>query len=355
MNKRITQLYNDPATPGSLGGLGKMFKEFKKFIPDLTMKRLKEWTKTHVGYSLHRPSRKSFLRERILTGTIDYLWEADLVDMSQLKEENDGVTFLLVCIDTFSKYLWVRTLKRKTGTEIIKAFESIINEGRQPKKLRTDKGTEFINKQFQALLKAKGISFYTASNEPKAAIVERVNRTLKTKMYRYFTVANTRRYIEVLQQLVDSYNNTYHRSIRMRPSKVGLNNVGIVRRNLFGNQPVKKKVKYKVGDYVRLSLRKRIFGKGYLENFTEEVFKVNKVFSRNTPTTYGVEDLKGEEIEGRFYGKELQLVDLPETFVIEKIIRRRKSREGKNMYLVRWRGYPPEFDEWVGEDQVQTI
>eukprot|EP00112_Aurelia_sp_Birch-Aquarium-sp1_P025091 Seg8179.2 transcript_id=Seg8179.2/GoldUCD/mRNA.D3Y31 product="putative transposon-derived protein F54H12.3" protein_id=Seg8179.2/GoldUCD/D3Y31 len=268
-----------------------------------------------------------------------------------------------MCHQPLTKNTWVRTLKRKTGKEIIKAFQSILNEGRTPRKLRTDKGTEFINKSFQAFLKSKDISFYTASNDPNAAIVERVNRTLKTKMYRYFTVANSCRYLEVLQQLVKSYNNTYHRSIKMKPSKVGLNNVGIVRRNLFGNttqNPEKntkkrKKKSLKVGDYVRLSLRKRMFKKGYLENFAEEVFKINKKFTNNTPFTYLVEDLMGEVISGRFYGKELQLIDLPETFVIEKVIRKKKLKQGKNIYLVRWRGYPSEFDEWVSEDQVQAI
>ena len=357
MNEAISKLYDDPSIPGSLGGLNKALREFKKYIPSLTMKMLKDWAKEHIGYSIHRPSRKSFLRERILTSTIDYLWEADLVDMTHIKEENDDVTFLLVCIDTFSKYLWVRMLQRKTGAEIIRAFDSILGEGRSPKKLRTDKGSEFMNKPFQAFLKKKKIGFYTANNEPKAAIVERVNKTLKNKMYRYFTIANTLRYVDELQYFVDSYNNTYHRSIKMEPFKVGLNNVEIVRNNLFKKSTKSmKKIKKKliVGDYVRLSFRKRMFKKGYLENFSEEVFKIKKVFSKNIPTTYVVEDLKDEEIDGRFYEQELQLVKLPSSFVVEKIIDE-KSKRGKKSYLVRWRGYPPEFDEWVSEKDLFSL
>ena len=106
------------------------------------------------------------------------------------------------------------------------------SEGRKPEKLRTDKGTEFVNESFQQYLKKKGIQFYTANNEPKASVVERVNRTLKSKLYRYFTAVNSLCYINILQDLVDSYNNTYHRTIGH--ATVSLLNVGTVRRKLYG-------------------------------------------------------------------------------------------------------------------------
>ena len=104
-------------------------------------------------------------------------------------------------------------MKNKTARSLLEAFDSILFEGRKPEKFRMDKGTEFLNESFQQHLKKKNIHFYTANNEPKASVVERVNRTLKSKLYCYFTAVNSLRYIDVLQDLVDSYNNTYHRSI----------------------------------------------------------------------------------------------------------------------------------------------
>ena len=352
----IEALYSNPAIPGSLGGLDRAYREFKKIIPKLTRKDLQEWSKTSLAYSLHRPSRRKFKRERIMTNNIDYLWECDLVDMAHLKKENDNVTFLLTCIDTFSKYAWVMPLKRKTSSEVIKAFKEIMAQGRQPKKLRSDKGSEFINKDFQQLLKKQNITFYTANNEVKAAIVERFNRTLKGRMYRYFTAKNTLRYVDNLQDFVSSYNNTYHRSIGMKPSEVNVGNVRTVRNRLFPE--VRKKRRrlnnYNVGDYVRLSLKKRMFEKGYLENYTEEIFKIAKVFNTRSPTMYEVEDLNGEKISDRFYDDELQRVYLPKTFVVEEILKR-KRKKGKIFYLVRWRGYPSTFDEWVEEGQLEAI
>ena len=124
--------------------------------------------------------------------------------------------------------------------------------------------------------KKQGIQFYTATNEPKAAVVERVNRTLKSKLYRYFTGVNSLHYIDVLQDIVDSYNNTYHRSIGRAPATVSLLNVGQVRRKLYGKieRSKPKRFKFKVGDHVRLSLRKRLFKKGYKMNWTEEIFQI---------------------------------------------------------------------------------
>ena len=123
---------------------------------------------------------------------IDSLWEADLAFVRDVAKENDRVNYLHVVIDVLSKYVWVRPMKNKT------APDSILSEGRKPEKLRTDKGTEFLNESFQKYLKKKNIQFYTANNEPKASVVEPVNRTLKSKLYCYFTEVNSLCYTDVL-------------------------------------------------------------------------------------------------------------------------------------------------------------
>jgi len=111
-------------------------------------------------------------------------------------------------------------LKTKQGKELVKAFQTILASGRKPLKLQTDQGTEFLNRVFQKFLRENKIEFLTVKFELKASVVERFNRTVKNKMYKYFTAKNTLTYIDVLPQLVRSYNNTYHRSIKMKPSHV---------------------------------------------------------------------------------------------------------------------------------------
>ena len=128
---------------------------------------------------LHIPIRHRFRRKQIFTKGIDDLWQADLVDMQSLAQHNDGVKFLLTCIDTFSKYAWVRPLKNKSGLCVKEAFESILDE-KASLNLQTDKSTEFKNTSCQGQLTEYKIKFYTENDDIKAAIVERFNRTLKT-------------------------------------------------------------------------------------------------------------------------------------------------------------------------------
>ena len=158
------------------------------------------------------------------------------------------------------------------------------------------------------MLKRKGIKFYTSENEDlKASVVERFNRSLKTKMYRYFTYKNTRRYIDVLDDMLHSYNNTYHRSIRMAPTEVNVDNEHIVRKRLYPIQPKSHKWKYEVGDRVRIAKQKRPFRKGYLGDWSHEIFKIKSRLP-TVPVTYELVDLAGESIKGRFYNQELQKV-----------------------------------------------
>ena len=144
----------------------------------------------------------------------------DLADMQSMQKFNDGYRYLLVCIDVFSKYAWVVPLKNKTGLSLVDAFKTILSSGRKPEKIITDQGTEFFNKHFKALLKDEDIELYNTYNETKASVVERLIRTLKTRMWRYFTAKKTMRYIDTLPDLVYSYNHTVHPSIKRIPVDV---------------------------------------------------------------------------------------------------------------------------------------
>ena len=131
MNEKSSKLYYDPIFPASLSSLGKFYKEARTVIKNLTKQDLKKWSIKSNTYTIHKSARKKFRRERIYTSKIDYLWEIDSVDVSRLKEFNDGYTFLHVCIDTFSKYVWIRALKKKTGKETTNAFLNILNDSRR--------------------------------------------------------------------------------------------------------------------------------------------------------------------------------------------------------------------------------
>ena len=203
--------YFDPKHPRSFSSPLNFYKHSdKKF----TQKQIKNWLMNQDTYTLHRPVRWHFQRRRILTSGIDDLWQADLADLSSIAEYNDRFKFLLTCVDVFSKYAWVIPLKNKSSKSIVSVFSKIF-EKRKPANLQTDKGSEFLNESAQKLFRDNSINFYTTENEDiKAAVVERFNRTLKTKMWKYFTFMGTHRYVDVLDDLVYSYNNSFHRTIK---------------------------------------------------------------------------------------------------------------------------------------------
>ena len=108
-------------------------------------------------------------------------------------------------------------MKTKTGKEIAHASQKLFLNGR-PSRLWTDKGTEFYNQQLKAVLTAANVKLYSTENEEKSSVVERWNRTMKNIMWKYFTANSTQKYIDVLPSVVEKYNNTYHRAIKLTPS-----------------------------------------------------------------------------------------------------------------------------------------
>ena len=292
---------------------------------------------SELAEELHKPVRRKFKKRRVLVGGIDKIWTADLADMSALSKDNEGFTFLLLVIDKFSKYGWVIPLKDKKGKTVADALKTIFEE-RKPEKLWTDKGKEFYNKDVKDL-----IELYSTENEEKSSVVERWIRTIKEKMWKYFTDNNTYTYIDILPDLVEDYNNTKHSTIKMTPVEASKKeNELTVRRNLY---PDRLKIydlrpKFSVGDEVRISKKKKTFEKGYTTRWTEEIFTITRIQNTN-PITYKIADLKGEEIDGTFYEPELQKTS-QQVFRIEKVI-----EKGKNKSLVKWKGYSDKFNSWV--------
>lgn len=178
--------------------------------------------------------------------------------MRGLSKYNDNVNYILTVIDVFSKQGYARPLKRKTPSEVINAFKSILTESNKcPKNIQSDKGVEFTAREVRLFFKSKNINYFTTNNpDIKAAVVERFNRTLKTRMWRYLTHNNTYRYIDVLGKLLDSYNHSKHRSINMSPLEVNESNSFKVWKNLYGKKEKVIKPKLSVNDFVRISKSK---------------------------------------------------------------------------------------------------
>ena len=323
-----------------------------------------KWLSGQRAYTLHAPVRRKFRRNRIVVHSINEQFQADLADMTTWAKKNDGYKYLLTCIDVFSKYAWVVPLKVKTGTAVKQAFEEHIFSERKPEKLQTDQGKEFVNSTFREYLKEQGVEhfFSLSAGEVKCAVVERFNRTLKSKMWKYFTYKNdTRRYIDVLPDLVHSYNHTYHSVIKMAPASVTDANVKQVWQNMYGKyfetsvmdeqkRRQRRRYKFSVGDHVRLSGERIVFRKGYEQGWTEEIYTVCRRMLRDPPV-YVVKDEQDEELQGVFYDNELQRVVKPDVYIIEQVLKTRGVGNQRE-YFVKWQGYPKKFNQWVKHRDV---
>lgn len=316
MMKTLEKAYFDPSHAASFSGAAKLLRvaRAKKITDSKTI----HWLEGQEVYTKHKPVRHRFPRRHYNVQNIDDVWEADLVDLRSIKNYNDNYAYLLVVIDVFSKYAWVELLRDKSASSVTKAFARILTKknsnGRVPVSLQTDRGKEFVGSAFQNFLKARNIQFRIARNpDIKAAIVERFNRTLKERMWRYFTYSQNKRYIDVLQNIVGSYNRARHSSIKMAPSAVNFVTAALARANLMQRyrepQP-QQPPKYRVGDIVRISSSKAAFAKGYESGWTSELFKIHRVSYTRWPVVYFLRDLHNEDIDGVFYEPELSRVQI---------------------------------------------
>ena len=138
--------------------------------------------------------------------------------MQSLSNYNKGIKYLLCAINLFSKYTWVISLKDKKGSSIINGFQKIISQGRKPNKMWVDEGSEFYNNSFKKFLKINNIEMYSTFNEGKSLVAERFIRTLKNKISKHITAISKNVYFNVLDDIVNKYNNTIHRTIKMKPN-----------------------------------------------------------------------------------------------------------------------------------------
>ena len=333
-------VYFDPRHPAGFSGAATLQSYVKGDA--------KTWLRGQEAYTLHAPARKRFERNYYKVSKMDDLWQADLCDMRDLAKDNDGYKYLLTVIDVLSKYAWVEPLKDKSAATVRQAFEHVFSE-RKPDHLQTDKGKEFISATTRQFFKRHDVNFFTTQNpDVKAAVAERFNRTLKTYMWRYFTHHQTRRYIDVLADLVYAYNHRKHSSILMAPADVTPETTRRAFSNLYRHRDnTKQEPKLHVGDHVRISREKSVFEKGYEKNWSREIFKIVKVLRRDK-VVYELVDLADEPVVGTFYQLELQKVSLPDAYKIQQVLRT-KGKGDKRMLLVKWAGYPDKFNSWISE------
>jgi len=360
--KYLEKLYYDLSNAGAYTGPSKLYEIIKsRGINDIGLYTIRKWLQSQDNYSLQKPTSKSFKKARVVVNKIDEQYDMDLADVSSLSKNNNGVKFLLIVIDIFSRFLWIQPLKNKTGKDVVTGLKNIFNKGRKCKKIRSDKGSEFVNHVVKTYLKNEDIYFFTTQNsQTKANFAERVIKTIKNKIYRFFTKNRTSRYIDRLDDMVQTYNKTPHKSLNnIAPQNVNKENEANLWAHMFLKPSKVKGVRpyqFKLKDMVRISHTNMIFKRSYDEQYTREIFKITRRFRMQNIPMYRLKDLLSQPIKGNFYESELQKVDKNEDslWFIEKRLRKRK-RNGQVEWLVKFDGFDHRFNQWIPERDITDV
>lgn len=352
VERQLSKLYYESGDPGSYGGVERLYRRAVEVGIPVKRNTVRDYLTKQFAYSLHKPVRHKFVRNHTYVANIDQQWQADLADMQRLANENDGYRYILTCIDLLSRFAWAIPVRSKSAKDMLTAMKVLFKQARprKPERLQTDKGNEFFNNSVSSFLRERQVHHFASNSDQKAAVVERFNRTLKSRIWTYFTANKTTRYVNVLPDIVYSYNHTLHRSIGMQPADVDTEQAALKAwRKLFYRdasivKPTHERNHVVVGGRTRITRWKGDFAKGYLPNWSREHFRVREQLS-HPQTVYKLEDARGEPIEGVYYRSELQPItsNLRE---VDKVLQRR-GKGNKREVLVSWLGWPEKFNSWI--------
>ncbi|KAL3082475.1 hypothetical protein niasHT_032838 [Heterodera trifolii] len=342
-------LYKDLSSPVAFTSVEPLLKEARKNQPKINRIDVQNYLATQRTYTLHRQAKRRYRRLPTLAPGLHTEWQADLAIFDRLGKQNRGYKYLLVCIDTLSRQVFVEPVKTKTSANMINAFKHIFKRSKYiPWKVLTDQGKEFTARAVQQFFRTKDVEHFCMLTSPQfhAGMAERANRSIKERLYRYFTEQNTYKWIGVVQDIVCAINHSHNSSIGMRPVDVNFKNAEALRQKLHdaAEKVVRRQPKYRVGDRVRIEKYKHVFQKGYLPRFSNELFTVAEVHSERSPVVYRLRDDNNEIISGTVEQQFVQIewqtgntvrIELPSSNVTNP------HELGKNLYRLLGEGSDP--------------
>ncbi len=417
MEAFLKRTYYDPSNPAGFSSVQKLTRAAKDagFVHS-SYAKVKAWLLTQETYSISKPAIKKFPRASVRSAGafgLDNQWTADLIDFNLLSSQNDNYSYVLVLMDQFSRYAWTAPLERKTPILVSKVLQQIFQQGRKPRyAFYSDKGGEFTGKEVRQLLIENNIKQYFTSNETKSSSVERLIRTLKGPIYKYFLYKQNHKWVSILPDVTEAYNKRVHRALDRAPIEVTPENEELVRyqqdiinrgkkfnptashplasksstdtsavhtdsskqtSNMDSKKqtidpekppfkvpqtpaPISVKPKYKVGQIVRISRLKQVFSKSYDHQYTTELFTIVTVFKRDGIPLYNLKDFKQESVTGSFYEQELLPATTPKNgiYKIDKVLKTRGKGRNKES-LVQWFLWPKSHATWVKSKTIKDL
>ena len=347
--QHLQENYQNVKSPISYSGISNIYNYYGG---RLSHKKIKDFLASVNTYTLHKKSRVTGYNPSFIRYHRQQM-QLDLIDVQKLSLHNDDYRFLLMAIDCFTRYGFSIPLKNKTSIAVLNGFKSILRKaGKLPHSVMTDGGTEFINSKFIKFCEENSIRCHRSYTSTHASFVERFNRTIKNKLYTYMDGARTERYIDVLEDLINSYNNSIHRMIGLKPAEAELkkNHMQVRERmQQYYSKFSKQKPKYKIGDTVRITAIPNQFHRGFEIQNKNEIFVVSEINTKLPRPLYKLHTFgnQNEIIKGSFYENELTHTKINQ-FYIEKIL-----KKTKNKVLVKWEGYS--VPTWEPRKYIESV
>lgn len=366
IEKLLLSIYTNPANPASFSSVKKLHEAAKKYDKNISIRDIKLFLKNQLSYTLHFPTKKRFLTQKIISAKPKVIIGLDLIDLQKFSSFNNNIKYLMIFIDIFSKYITVLPLKNKTKYSILDGLKTFfkMKDNHLYSRIYSDMESGLKSKLTTQFLNKHRIHLYTnSSKERKNSITERSIRTLKNKIFKFMTHKNTNTYIHDLPSLVESLNNGQHASLKnknLTPKILhNITNREIIKnqfQKMFAIKRENKKERHqslKKNDIVRIPktdyTQAHFFKKFNILN-TEELFKIKEINRERFPYLYKLIDLSNDEIVGSFYHAELVPSALRKTYPI-KILKTKETKSGKK-YYVTWLGYGEKFNNWISEKDI---
>ena len=343
----LKRRYGKPGDPLYLSGIQRIKDHYKRA---LSTQEIKNFLAKSRSYTMHYDF-KPVIHNPYYIRRLRQMIQIDLIEISQQREHNKGYNYILVAIDCFSRKIWARLLKKKTADKVLSSLKSILEETGSVESICSDRGKEFVNSKMREFLRERKIKLINPYTSTHAHFVERVQRTLQAIIFKYITSKMNYKFYDKLQDFVATYNKRKHRSTKLSPNEGEKKKNSLHIQKMHEDYRAKtkptKKVKFKVGDHVRIAMSKGKFSRGYERKSKEEIFKISEVSKKLPRVLYTITSLDGDAVIGKFYQGQLTKVLDQDEYVVEEIL-----EENDTHYRIKFLDY--DEPEWILKENLSN-
>lgn len=342
----LSRIYYKVGNVGAFRGPKALYDSAKSAGLDFSLKDCREFLRSQPTYTLYKPARRNYPRNPIQAYFVGEVVQIDIMDMQKFKNSNRHL-YVILAYDTYSKYLMGVPLLNRQPAGIMDALLTFLNGPLGIGAIYWDKEGSFLSRVVQEFLKEVGVHNYTTTSKVKAPGVERVIRTIRMAVQRYFHANKTEHWESFLPEFITAYNNRKHSSTGEKPLDVVQNSSIVLRQAPGDKRPTSKAQLPPVGSFVRLNRLRQLFEKEATGTWTSEVFKVAAHITSQKIPMIRVVDLTNEVVRGSLYPEEYQSVTFEDSRIVSNIHQIRRHPLKPAQYLVSFVGYPSKYVEWI--------